>query len=327
MSEEHLTADEQSLLDQMRADDGKDLPLPAPITPNAAEPAASPPPETADDTEPAQPQPQRTVPLAALHEERERRKRAEQDRDAERERQRLLEERTNILLQRIGQQQAAPEQQRAPAPAQPAIPDLATDPVGHILATQRAQQQKLDEFSGATKQQTDELNQKFLQQQELAALAQHAQALEQQFSVDNPDYPQAVQHLVKVRHQELEAIGFRNPGERHRIIQNEGLGVAARMLQQGGNPAEAIYALAKMRGYAAPAQAASGPAQTETPQGSAAVEQRLQNVAAGQQQARSLGNVRGSGPAPLTAQRLLQMTEAEFAKTIGTPEGKALLGA
>jgi hypothetical protein len=55
--------------------------------------------------------------------------------------------------------------------------------------------------------------------------------------------------------------------------------------------------------------------------------ERLRTVASGQRQGASLGALRGSGPHPLTAQRLLEMSDAEFARAIATPEGRALLGA
>jgi len=53
----------------------------------------------------------------------------------------------------------------------------------------------------------------------------------------------------------------------------------------------------------------------------------LAQVAAGQQQARGLSGARGSGPAPMTAQRLLEMSDAEFTKSLETEEGRALMGA
>jgi len=76
-----------------------------------------------------------------------------------------------------------------------------------------------------------------------------------------------------------------------------------------------------MRGFAPPA---TGQADNAQPQ--PAAEQRLQNIAAGQQQARSLGAARGSGPAPLTAQRLLEMSEKDFAKILETVVPDYLVG-
>jgi hypothetical protein len=325
VSEEHFSAEEQAQFDAMRAAEYE----PEPQAQQPAQQPAAPSPEVASQEQP--PQPPKMVRLEALHEERERRKQLEKEITSAREQQRLLEERTNLLLQRYNQQQ----QPQAPADhqAEPAIPDLATDPVGHIVSTQRALSQRLEKFSGATQEQQEQIARHLQMQQAVQGLTQRAQALEQQFTVEHPDYGDAVRHLMSVRHKELETVGFRDPAERASILQQEGLGLAARSLQFGGNPAEAIYELAKLRGYASraaeppnsPAQPAV-PGAASVPPPAAAAAERLANIAAGQQHARSIGNASGTGPAPLTAQRLLEMPEAEFAKMLEKPEAMALLG-
>jgi hypothetical protein len=262
------------------------------------------------------------VPLAALHEERERRK--ESDRRLQ-----TLEERTNLLLQRIGQ--PVPQAEQKPAePPKPEIPALDKDPVGHILGTQQELARQLQTNTQTTQQQQAQINNQLQAMQVLSALTQRAKAVEAQFELDNPDYGQAVNHLRRVRHQELQALGYDDPAERGNIIDQEGLGVAARSFQTGRNPAEAIYNLAKMRGWAppAPAQSTSAEPPVEPAQpASPTADQRLQNIAAGQQHARSLGNLGGRGPAPMTATRLLEASDADFAKMLETAEGMALLGA
>lgn len=327
MSEERFTAEEQAQFDAMRAADNE--PAAAPEQPAAAPAAPSPgaaQPETGQ--EPQQPQPPKMVRLEALHEERERRRQLEKERSEERERYRLLEERTNLLLHRIGQPQQPPS---APEkPAEPAIPDLATDPVGHILGNQHAIQRQLEQFSGTTREQQERINQQIQQQQIVAAVVQHGQAMERQFSVEHPDYADAVRHLEAARHRELQAVGVSDLAQRAAQIQQEGVALAAFCMQTGRNPAQAIYELAQIRGYASPApkqqEAETQPESVAPPQVPAARAQ-LETIAAGQQHARSLGNTSGSGPAPLTAQRLLEMPEAEFAKMLEKPEALALFGA
>lgn len=336
-----LSAEEQALMDQMRADDaqsGSEAQV-------AQEPVQQPPEVPAQPAAPATPeQPaaprQDMVPHQALHAEREEHKRTRSELAAERERIRTLEERTNLLLQRFNQspQPAQPQPQpgTAEAPKPPPIPDLDKDPVGHIIGRQLDFDRRLQEQGQNWQQQQAAYQQQLQAQQTLTALTQHAQALESQFSLEHPDYPAAVAHLMRVRHQELERVGFRNPAERQQILQQEGLGVAARMYQIGGNPAEAIYELARMRGYAPPTLQQAQPAaaqpngadqdalpvepapppaaatQAARPQSPTGV-QRLQTLAQGQEQARSLGNARGAGPVPLTANRLVEMSQDEFA--------------
>ena len=317
LENDSLTADEQAQFDQMRADDM----VPAPAAAEPTEPAAEPPgdpnataaePAAGDDKRP------QMVPHAALHEERERRKQIEKDLAAERHRMQVLEERTNLLLQRIGQP-ATPAQ---PAqPAAPAIPPIEQDPLGNIVGT-------IGELRQTVQQQQTALQQAQQQQQQAAALQQlqnHAMALEQNFRRETPDYDAAVAHLRTQREGELALAGFADPGQRQMILQQEALGLVARALQSGRNPAEDIYALAKFRGYA-PAAATPPAASDAAPAASAA--DRLRQVSAGQQQSRSLGQVRGAGPAPMTAQRLLEMDDSEFDKAFkSSADVRELFGA
>lgn len=322
MSEVHLTAEEQAQLDAMRADDG--VPEAAPPSAPAVEPAASPSPEPAAAEQQPAPAP-KMVPLGALHEAREQLKQ-------ERERARLLEERTNLLLQRFNQPQpaAAPAQPQPAAsePERPPIPDLATDPVGHIVGTQQYLQNQQAALQRNWQEEQQKLTRQLEEQRLVGAITHQAQALERQFMIEHPDYSDAVNHLMAVRHRELEALGHTDPGRRQMILQQEGLQVAAHQIGEGRNPAAAIYELAKIRGFAPPAapQSAAAPA-APTGNEQPSPEARLQNIAAGQQQSPSLGNMRGTGPAPLTAERLYKMSADEFAKVLATPEGAALMGA
>jgi hypothetical protein len=91
---------------------------------------------------------------------------------------------------------------------------------------------------------------------------------------------------------------------------------------QKKNPAEIIHTLAKKRGFAPktvdPAAAAAATA--------AADAGKMKTVGKGIEENRSLSQARGSAPVPLTARSLLDMDEAEFARMIETPAGRALLG-
>jgi hypothetical protein len=317
MSEMHLTADEQAQLDAMRVDDG--IPEAAPPAAPAVGPAASPSPDPAAAEPPPPPAP-KMVPLGALHEARELLKQ-------ERERGRLLEERTNLLLQRFSQPQPAPQPAAtAPEPEKPQIPDLATDPVGHIVGTQQYLQNQQAALQRSWQDEQQKFTRQLDEQRLMGAITNQAQALERQFMLEHPDYSEAVNHLMAVRHKELEALGHTDPGRRQMILQQEGLQVAAHQIGEGRNPAAAIYELAKIRGFAPPPPAAAAPAAAGAGN-EPSPEARLQNIAAGQQQSPSLGSMRGTGPAPLTAERLIKMSPDEFAKILDTPEVSALMGA
>ena len=94
-----------------------------------------------------------------------------------------------------------------------------------------------------------------------------------------------------------------------------------------------IYGLAKRRGYTAKVaeedagegeEAEAAPAPKPAP---AAAAERLKNVAKGQEASASLSDLGGKGPTNLTAQRLAEMSDAEFAAAMETKEGRALMGA
>jgi len=210
-----LSADDQALMDQMRADDAAPDDTAAPAPQADTTPAADDVP--ADDPDaPAGQKPNRMVPLGALHEERERRKALEATVAEERRARQVLEERTNIILQRLGPQQQPAQDQT------PQIPDLNTDPVGHITGSIEQVRQQL-----ANLQNQGQLTQ---QQQQQAAqiqmLQQHAMVREHAFRADNPDYDQAVTFLRKQRDNELEAQGWTDPVQRQALITQEALGMA-----------------------------------------------------------------------------------------------------
>jgi hypothetical protein len=302
-------ADNLSPAEQAHIDSGGTTPLPeAPApsdtAPPAEAPAAEPPPLEAD----AKP---KMVPHAALHEERELRKAAEK-------RASTLEERTNLLFDamrsgRAGTVAPPPPQAVAPEP----VPSFETDPTGHLLGTMRQQNEALRTLAALVVNQHQ-------QSQSSAALGETARriaALENEFERDNADYTEARRYVIEARDRQLLAIGHHDPAERQHIIAQESRAVAANALRTGLNPAAAAYALARSMGYQQAAPSARSPASSQP---SAA--ERIASAAHGQRQGGGLSGVRGSGPTPLTAQRLLEMSDSDFARTIATPEGRALLG-
>lgn len=315
-----FSPEEQAAFDAMRDADTAPATI-EPAAPDTVEPIAP-----AAEPAAADPQQQRPqmVPHAALHQEREEHKATKANLAAERQRLQTLEERTNLLLQGMGQQ-------RQPQPAEPQqqpLPPLEQDPVGHLVGAMRQQGVTMQALQQAQQQQT-------MQSQmaaQIAALQNEAVAREHEFRATTPDYDAATNWLRGRREQTLEAMGY-NASERANLLHQESLGIAARALQMGQNPASMIYAIAKGNGYTGAAQTASdgsdsapqAAAPPATPAAPASPE-RLQQIAAGQQQGRSLGQARGTGPVPLTTARLLEMSDNEFHEKMKTPEGRALLG-
>lgn len=312
MSDLALSAAEQAQFDGMRQADQADQPDPAagqssqapdtiePIAPGAETSLAE---QEANEQQPPR---QQTVPHGAFHEERERRKAAEQQLAEMRRERQILEERTNIILQRLNQPPAPPEQ---PQP----LPALNDDPLGHLVGTIDRQQREIAQLSQVAQQTTAQQQQAQL----IAQVQMHAAAAEQQFRQAAPDYDAAAQHLLAQRDSELEDAGFGDPVQRQALLQQEALGIAVRAIQQGRNPAEMIYELAKLRGYQ---KAEAQPAAQQQP--SAA--ERLQQINAGQQQSRSVGAMRGSAPPSLTSQRVLEMSDKQFAEFLAKADQEQL---
>jgi hypothetical protein len=275
----------------------------------------------------------RTVPQQALHEERKKRQAAEAG-IAERDRklQELdtnftrLQERTNRILKAMAGEEIDVETGEKKPPKRE-IPDVIKDPLGHVMGNMAELREMVQNVVGVLQQG----HQQSRQATGAQAIVQRAIALEQEFVKERPDYNEASTFLREARDRQLQALGVEDPVERNAIIQNEAFEIARRSITAKKNPAERLYALAQSFGYVpedageAGGEAEGGerggrraPAMDDT--------ERLAQVRRGQASARSLSGVRGGSAAPLTAQRLLEMSEAEFDKAMATPAGRALMG-
>jgi|SRR5579863_3752458 len=345
LEDDNFSPEEQQIFDQMRADPGAGdqgpggealIPPVVEPQPGAGDQAAGQ--RSGGQQQGAQEQQgqhQNQVPHQALHQERELRKAAERERDEARNRMAVLEDRTTQILQRLngaGQQQQAP--QEVP------LPDPATDPVGHILA--RLQHQ--DDLLGRLASGADNAQRQISQNDTLSRIRAIADVQETAYERDvQPDYKQAINYLIAFRDRELEHLGVKDPVARQRQIQEEGVYIAGAALRDGENIPDRLYKLAQLRGYqlapgagAAPGAGGeegagaspSGQQQQQQQQqpGTPTAAEQLRMHQAGQQQARSLGALRGSGTPPLTAQRLYEMSDTDFLKVLDTSEGRELMG-
>jgi len=280
-----MTSEEQAQLDQMRQDDAQ-------AVADERQPEGS-----VEDAE-QQPQERRTVDYGAFREERDRRQQVEAERAELARQNQVLLERTNQILQRFSPP-PQPENQ---------VPALEQDPVGHIIGMVRGvhdrQEQQQAIIADAQRQQQVAIA--------IANLQGQAVAAENEFKQTTPDYEQAIEHMRSARDQQLALFGL-NPTQRQAQMLQETLEIAARAVQSGRNPAQMAYDMAGAFGYQR--QQPNGQQQTSA-------QERLRQVSAGQQQSRSVGNMRGSGAVPMTAQRLANMNESEFTKFLekATPE-------
>lgn len=233
---------------------------------------------------------QKTVPLAALHEERKRIKELRRELDQTKELTRLGTERLNQLLAAMQQPQQKQE-----------LPDAQTDPVAHFDARLRQQQELLDRQNEVIQR----AQQERAQQEQLMRLQSHVNAQEREFVAEKPDYMDAVNHLRNADVRALMAIGH-DEATAAQIVHQNFIGLAAQLANQGANLPERVYALAQAKGYQ-PKQA--------TPD---AAQQRIATAQKGVAASRSLGS--GAGTVNnLTLEALANMPAEEFAAATKDP--------
>lgn len=220
----------------------------------------------------------KTVPHQALHEERERRKELARQLEETQAKQRLMEERFAKFL----------EEKQAPPP------NVDENPVEYLKYTEkqlREQQERLaQEFEAQRVQREQE------SQWNNFVTAYRNQA--QQFAEQTPDFDAAYQHALKTRIAEFVAGGVDEATAKTWATQEE-TAIVQRAFQDGVNPAERIYNMAKARGYTPKAQADN----------SAKMETLIKGT-----QSKSLAGVGGQSPAPMSLEALAEMDDAEFEK-------------
>jgi hypothetical protein len=152
-----------------------------------------------------------------------------------------------------------------------------------------------------------------------------AQATE--FSRETKDFPQAYKFLLTSRQAELTAAGIPNVGQ---VLEQEEGWLAEQAMKQGKNAGEAIYAMAKARGYKpgnghaenSGANSANSAENRDEETGQfKKIEDKLDRIAEGQEKNKSLGGASGSGAgAGMTLEALLAMDGEEFNAATADPK-------
>jgi predicted phage tail protein len=303
-----FTAEESAQFDAMR----DDAPAAAPA-PRAERAAREPDPaiEIVHDEAPEaaeqaahEPEKQKTVPHEQFHAERERRKALQS------EMQKLREE-TAAANARMEERFRMLQQATQPKAAEPApLPDMATDPIQHIDGRFRSIEQQAAEIRQFQEQQ----RQAQAQQAQFAELRNHLVASEQAFRAETPDYDAAMQHMIQVRHAELQALGLVDPVARNQQLMQDVAQLTAQARQMGRNPADVMYQIAAARGYrkAAPAPTPIEAA-IEAPAVSAA-DRQVAAIERGRAMSTTVGTSGTAPPTRLTPDRIANMSEAEFSR-------------
>lgn len=224
------------------------------------------------------------VPHRALHEERQRRK------EIEAELSKLQQTRAADMArmeERLAMMKRAFQPQQQMQPQQP--PNPADDPLGYV--------QHIGQVAQQTHQAQQQMMQHFQAQEQINQLRTWAVAQENEFKGKSPDYDAAMQHLRTTRATELQALGM-NPQQIVQAMEADIAQIAMMARQEGVNPAERLYNIAKIRGFTG---ATPAPAVTE----------QADTINRGQQLGTRVPS-NGASPQNMTAARLLEMSEADF---------------
>jgi hypothetical protein len=162
-----------------------------------------------------------------------------------------------------------------------------------------------------------ERNAALIRQQEQRQAADQYRADILSFKAKTPDFLDAHQHLVKSRDAELEAMGMTDPAQRQAHLQQEQRGLILSALQSGKSPSALMYQLAQGRGYRG--SGARGQ-QTLSPPSSPSVQQ-IQNLQSNVQANASLSGAGGSPGGEMTMERLVNMSDEDFAEIVGKMGG------
>src|SRR5574343_218469 len=285
-------ADELTPQEQAYFDKGGDVPAEAVVESEAPveAPQAEQPAEASEA--PAEP-PKKDgswVPIGALHETRAQLKETKAEIEAMRRQRADDEARWAVAQERLNMMQQA--MMRANQPPEPTFDDAP------VAASRRGLEQ-----AGAAVQQLNQKVQEIEQQNQMRAAMDDAQrwaiSSEQRIAKEKPDFPQAVEHLVRSRMNELQAARY-EPQQILQIMQQERAALMQRARMAGADWGETLYGLASARGYQAKA--------------SVPAEQKMAQLQEGTKAAAGLSEVSGRQTVPLSIQSLASMDEDDFYK-------------
>lgn len=316
-----LTAEDRAALDAQRGapvaeapvEDAAQIPAETPQEGAGAQEAAAGVEQAAGKTEPP------AVPYERFKEANDRRKEIERQAAEDRRRYEARLEEVLKLVPQPGQSEAKPAEQP--------LPDYNQDPAGYIVANMQRQGATIEQIH----QELSRYKQREQEQQLITAVIARADAAEKEYKIEHPEYDAAFAHLQQFHDGYLRSQGWVDPVQRAQKLMADKFAVVAAALQQGVNPAERLHRMAEAAGWKPAAPPPHEAFVAERP--AAAVPtpaEQIQMAQRGQEHARALGAVRGNGPAPMTAAKLLEIPDDNFDEIIKAMRSKAarpLMGA
>lgn len=304
-----LTPEEEALLGQMASDEGP-LPTPDPVEPKAAEPAVA---------EPKTPEPEKMVAKAALDEERIKRKKLEKELNEVRAQSGAEIATVKTRLQMITEAIDASVKASPAATPEPPAPAFDADPQGFI----KHEFKRINDQNAALARDLAELRTGTVQMSEQQQRAQQLQdirawgtAQESAFQAENPDYTDAMNHLLTARRAELQAIGVTDPGEVHNVLANDTMQLAYLSRQRGQQFGKLLYDLATAKGYAKKTASAATEVADTPGRRVSTPESAAERLLRGQENATTLGSTGGAGQGEVAINAIANMDEVAFGRML-----------
>jgi hypothetical protein len=161
----------------------------------------------------------------------------------EREAKKQAERTMATLLDRI--EAAQKEREGRESIVQERIPNRDEDPAGYLAWQQERTLAEIRELKEERQQERQLTRQ---EQEQRTFLTEYQRQLDE-FASKTPDYNDAANFLAKNRDEELQALGIYDPHQRQQMLHQDALQIGAFCMQQGRNPAQTFYELARKRGF------------------------------------------------------------------------------
>lgn len=257
--------------------------------------------EETTETTTTEDKPTKTVPLAALHEERNKNREM-------RQRQQQMEEQIRLGNQRLQELAAAMQQRLQP---QPEIPAFEVDPAANLHTRLQQTEAVIAQQNQERARQYEAHQHEQARQAALRDLTRDVAQQEAEYASQTPDYHKALEHLKKTEVEGLMALGHDQQTAAN-IVQQNIISMAWSLRQQGASIPDRVYALSKARGY--------------NPQAVTA-QQRMQTTQRGVAASRSLGNG-GQVTQNLSLETLANLPAEDFAELVKDDKAwRKLMGA
>ena len=221
-------------------------------------------------------------------------------------------------------ERAAPQPQgqtqapAAPEPLSMTPPDKTREPEKYLawLESAAAKVLEMEQRSKQTTQQSTQFQQ--LNDAVLTAETQFINGDPESGVEAHPDFYDALKFVQDRRQAELREAGY-DANEIQQIMAAQAQDVAIRALRGGKNPAERVYALAKLQGYK---RAQAAPAAVQKPSEAEVVARQARNQAS----AKTIGTLAGGAESGMSLETLSKLTQSEFNKAWKSGKAQEVMG-